>query len=315
MRIKFTTITCLLILIIFSISSPVLAQYSIGVASGVVNLGTYEKNSKNIVSFYLVTSSDEPFLVSLEKESETLDFFSRSGYGDYLSNYSEEDIMDWIEFLTNPVELESINKTESGGIVGGKKEVNFIVNVPEDAEPGYHIFKIKPIPVAPSENLGHVGAIVVGITTVSFLFNVEGDAVRDGIILDVVYGGKSGNMHVINTYFQNIGTVSITARATQSVYKNGNFVVDSFSAKELVKPGGIKVFKNFLPEDKITEGNYEVRTTVNFITDYAYKNSTINITPIISPPGELAKEKPKVSLWIVVLLFVITIIAIIIYKW
>ena len=290
----------------------VAAQSHVGVESTLVDLGSLEKESENIASFRLVTTTPESFLVSLNKEPGTKDFFSRLGYRDKIMNYSEENIMDWVEVSEDSVELETISGDH--GIIGAQKKVSFIVKIPEDAEPGYHIFRIKPIPILSGETIGQVGAKVVAVTSVNFLFNIEGEAIRDGIILDVLAGGKQGNRLLTNTYFQNTGTMTITARATQGIYRNGELIAESESAKELIAPGKMGALTVPFNVAGLSEGDYYVSTTVDFLTGSVSKNSTINIAEAILPP-EVVEEGPKPPTWLIIILIVIVVIAVLIYKW
>jgi hypothetical protein len=275
-------------------------------------MGMLEKDSENIASFRLVTTSSESFLVTLSKEQGSKDFFSMTGYGEYFSNYSEESMMGWIEFFDDYAELESLKEKE--GMVGARKDVSFMVNVPEDAEPGYHVFRVKPTPVLSHEDLGQVGTKVVAITSVNFLLNVEGDAIRDGIILDVVSAGVHGGGWRTNTYFQNTGTVTMTARAIQTMYRDGEVVATSESAKELIGPDSMKSLSVPFSSSEITPGDYEVRTTVNFLTGSVSKNSTLTILEPAVPPVK-PEEKPKPFPWFIIILILIVVIAVLIYKW
>jgi hypothetical protein len=285
------------------------AQSQIGVESTVIDMGVVERDSENIATFRLVTTTSESFLVSLSKEPGYTDFFMRPGYKEILSNYSEEDVMGWVELADNYAELETVD----GGVVGAQKEVSFVVNVPEDAEPGYHLFRIKPVPVFTQESLGQVGTRVVSITGVNFLLNVEGNAVRDGVILDVVFKNFAVNRLLTNTYFQNTGTTTMTVRAYQTIHRGGEFVEGSESAQELVKPGRMIALSVPFTAARFLEGDYDVSTTVDFLTGTVSKNTTMTIT--IPPPApEEAEEKPSFP-WFIIILLIIVVIAVLIYKW
>ena len=303
----------LFIFSIFLLTSISLAvELIVGVSPPVLNLGEIERGTTKIVKFYLVTPSSEPLLVSLQAEKGNLDFFARDEYKNIIFNYSEEESATWVEFLKNPVELAPINETlqTKGGIVRGWREISFLLNVPKNAESGYHLIKINPYPFVPSEVLGQAGARVVAITSLSVLFNVPGEARREGLILDVVPGSYIGNRLEINTYFKNTGSVTISARATQAVLKDGNVIVNLSSSTELVKPNEIKILKTLLPLDGISFGNYDIITSVSYVTGLTEKNSTITISPPLAPLA----PPPEFPYWIIILILIIA-IAIGIYKW
>jgi hypothetical protein len=312
MRFHFVLIIIFLVFLILSILSTAV-EFTVGVSPPLVDLGEVEKGSTKIVKFYLVTPSTEPLLVHLIPETGNLDFFNRGGYRDILFNYSEEDVLPWFEFLNNPIELKLANETlkTKAGEIRGWREVSFLINIPNNSESGYHMAKIKPIPTVPSELIGEAGARVVAITSVTILFDVPGEARREGIILDVTPGNYGGNRLEINTYFQNVGTVTISAMATNKVYFKGNSVANITSSTEFVKPKEVKILKSFLTMDELTAGDYNVSTTVSYTTGDASKNSTMAILP----KEVITGIKPEVFPWWIIILIIILIIAVCIYKW
>jgi hypothetical protein len=287
-------------------------EFSIGVSPPVIELGDIDTGSTKIVNFYVVTPSSEPILIYLEPERGNLDFFHKDKYKDLVLNHSEEDVVPWIEILSNPVELKPVEGNIAMGDIKGWKEVNFLINVPKDAESGYHTVKINPIPSTPSENLGQAGSRVVAVTSVTILFNVPGDAERNGIILDVNTGNQVGNQLEINTYFQNTGTTTISAIAFNNIYLNGSSIENITSQKEFIKPGETKVLMSLLPLDKLAYGDYDITTTVDYTTGFASKNSTTTISSkyIITQP-EIPHEFP----WWIVIIIIILAISFCIYKW
>lgn len=307
---RFLLISTFMILLIFPLTKAV--DFTIGVSPGIVNLGEIEPGSTKIVKFFLVTPSSEPLLVYLEPENGDLDFFSRDQYKELIFNYSEESVVNWAEFLSNPIELKPSNETIKTGVgeIRGWREITFLLNVPKNAEPGYHLLKIKPSPYIPSEVVGQVGARVVAITSVAVLFNLPGEVRRDGVILDVTQGKYLADRIEINTHFKNTGTVTISAKAFQSVLSNGKPIENLTSETQLVKPGEIVIFKTFLPLSKVSPGNFSVVTTVSYTTGLTTKNSTLLIEalPRIEKPEEIFP-------WWIVILILITLIAIGIYKW
>ena len=282
--------------------------FNVGVSPSLINLGNLERGTTNIVKFYVVTESDKPLLVSLESENGRLEFFDIS-YKNLIYNYSEEGTSSWVKFLSNPVELKPQNSTYE--TIKGWREVNFLLEIPKNAEPGYHVVRIRPSPSVPTGTGGGVGSRLVAITSINIIFNIPGDAKRDGLILDTVAGNFLSNNLDIDTYFQNTGTTTITAKATQKIYdKDGNFITEIESTKEYVKPKEVRVLISSLPLNGISLGDYQVFNTVSYTTDSAYKNSTISITP------ELLVAKPKAEefpVWIFIVIIII--IALIIYRW
>ena len=312
MRLRFVVMfASVLAALLLSLPVMTSAQSHVGVESTIVDLGTLERGTENVATFRLVTTTQESFLVNLYKEPGSKDFFLRPSYSGLVVNYSEEAVMNWVELVDDFAVLDVLE--EKTGIVGAYKEVNFFVNVPEDAEPGYHVFRVKPIPAFTGETVGQVGTRVISITSVNFLFNVVGNALRDGIILDVVSKPIGSNRLFVDTYFQNTGTTTMTAHATQTMYKNGEIVEKAESARELVEPGRMKALRVPFRAENFAEGEYEVHTTVDFLTDTVSKNSTIMVGVPTAPPEE--EEEPEPFPWYIIILIVVIVIAVMIYKW
>ena len=295
----------------FSFISLAEPRLFVGVSPSVIDVGEIERGSTTLVKFYIVTVSEEPLLVYLETENGKIDFFN-GHFSDLIFNYSEEDSSKWIKYLVNPVELKPQNETLNTGYetIKGWREVNLLLEIPKNAEPGYHLIIVKPNPRSASGTEGRVGTKLVAISSVSVFFKIPGDAKREGLILDSTSGDYSSNQININTYFQNIGTTTITARAIQKIYdKDNNFITQISSPKEAIKPKEIKILKTPFTLDGVSFGNYEIFTTVSYTTDSEYKNSSLSITPEILA----AKPKPEeFPTWIFIVLIII--IAIVIYR-
>jgi len=300
-----------LIFALFVVASYADDRLFVGVSPPVVDLGEVGRGTTNLVKFYIVTISENPILVRLEAENGRLDFFDNN-YIDSIFNFSEEDTASWVKFLSNPVELKPQNETLTTNYesIKGWREVDFLIEIPLNAESGYHLIRVKPTPIETSVTKEPVGANVIAITSINVIFNIFGEAKREGVILDSTSEYESNNLQ-INTFFKNIGTTTITARAIQRIYdNNSNFVTEVASSKQFVKPNEMKNLNSFLPLTSLSAGDYQVLTTVSYTTDSAYKNSTI----FISPEAILIKPKAEeLSTWVFIIIIII--IAIVIYRW
>jgi hypothetical protein len=310
---KFYTLLVLsaLFLTCFAFISSAEDRLFVGVSPSIIDLGEIERGTTNLVKFYIVTISEDPILVSLEPENGRLDFFDNN-YVNSILNFSEEDTASWVKFLSNPVELKPQNETLSTNYesIKGWREVDFLLEVPRNAEAGYHLIKVKPTPIETSVTKEAVGANVIAITSINVIFKIPGDAKREGMILDSTPGKYGQNNLEINTYFQNTGTTTITAKAIQRVYdKDRNFITEISSPKLFVKPSEVKTLNSFLPLTNLSFGDYQVLTTVSYTTDSAYKNSTISI----SSEALLVRPKEDSLSWIFIIIIII--IAIMIYRW
>jgi len=283
------------------------AIYSVGVSPGTITLGDVSPGETKIVKFSIFSVSDETLLVYLGSQSGDFDFFNR-GYREYMPQFSEEPTSTWIEFISNPVEIDpTVSKAGRGWT-----DVNVLLQVPEDAEPGYHVIDIMPTPTVFGQGTAPVGTSIVAVARVSIIFNVIGDAKRSGTILDTTAYGYGGAGFHTKTFFQNTGTTTVYARTFSKVYdSNGTFLGEFASAREYVKPATTTAFDTPI-EGAFPEGSYDVDSKVLFTTGDTEKTSTVRLyAPITGAAVKAQEEFP----WLVVLIVLIVIIIIIAVRW
>jgi hypothetical protein len=281
-------------------------EFSVGVSPSLIELDEVYPGSSKPVSFFVITVSDQSFLVYLESLEPFIDFFDNPKYKININNYSQEPTTDWVQLFSNPVELNPKGEVSPlGETIKGWREINFLLNVPKDAEPGYHLLRISPKPVSSTDRVGPVVVQIASITPVTIFFKVPGDAIRQGKILDVTTGGQRGNNLEILIHFINTGTVTISTRANNiKIFdKNGNLTASLTSDTKLVKPKEKQILTALLPLNGLKEGEYFVSSNVNFITGYVQKNSTIRIYPkaVIVPTGVVTKPF-EIPLWVLILI-------------
>ena len=282
-----------------------LAQ-NVGVSPGSIDLGLLEPGSTKVVDFYIVTSSNETLLIDIEPETAIFDLESIT------ENTSEENMVSWVEMVNNPVELEPNTESQIlGGSISGQRQVSFLLEIPKEAEPGRHVLNIKPVPLSSAESMGAVGGMVVAITSIKINFDVSGDPLRSGTILDVEGGSNVNGKQEIKTYFQNTGNVTISAGGTQKVYnKDGDLVAELYLGNTYVKPKEIKTLRSYLKTDDIPFEEYSVYTLIDYMTGTAEMASAIELTPATSL---VIEQGPENLLW-VALILVIVAVSIIIYR-
>ncbi|MBD3155775.1 MAG: hypothetical protein GF368_03915 [Candidatus Aenigmarchaeota archaeon] len=290
-------------------------KVAVGVSPAVLDLGNLERSSSEFTNFYIVSPSGSNLLVYLDKIKGNFDFFNKDNYRGLTHNYSEEDSLSWLKIVENPIEIKKSNENLGfGGSVKGYRDVGLILNVPENAEPGYHIIGVVPSPSTNEIGEDIVGAQVIGVSPVRIIFNIPGEAIRKGKILDVLTD-RSGNNIELNTHFFNSGTVTISAKATEIVIKNGEgeIVKELTSNLEYVGPEKIEVLKSYFSSESIDPGEYDVFVKVNYNTGSTTFKSTINIEPELMKKitGEVKEAGFKFPWWILLILIFIIIL---IYK-
>lgn len=284
---------------------------TVGVSKTFIDLGEYQRGTKNIASFELVSSTRESISVSLERSKTNVDVLKMDSHPEYIEEYSEEDVMGWIDIFDSSVQLQEL-PVDDESIVGAYKKVDFVVDVPIDAEPGYHSFKIKPIPELEDVDTGPVGARVVSITSVTFVFRVAGEVQKTGVILDVVAGPRLGNRFVTEAYYQNTGTNTMTINAIQKLFdpELNEEIGKSDSGKLLIEPGEVKQLKIIYNNLDLEEGVYETNTRVVHLTGEVERDDEIEVTKEQIPEIVEKKELP----WIWIIASLIVLIAYIIYR-
>lgn len=301
-------IITILFLSLFSISY-VYAQLTIGVSPHILDFGNINPDSSKIARFKAISSSGEVILTYLIPMDGRLDWFKTSDYKNYASNFSEQSISPWVEFINNPVEVE---RTE-GGTIKGASEVMFILNVPEDVEPGYHMGMINLDPVGPAKRaMFNIKAVVPLI----FIFRVPGDAIRDARIIDVVPGDYSdGNLN-LKMFVQNTGTVTLQSfKGTIDVFDKDDGKIFTLSrGGNSIKPGEIDSLNILWPVRDVEEGVYDVTATFDYSTGLVSKNTTIEVTKIPLPVPRVVKEVYVFPWWVLLVVMIIFVIAYLIYK-
>jgi hypothetical protein len=287
-------------------------SFQVGVSPAFLNLGEIGRGESRRGTFSITTSSDEGFLVYITAEKGGMDFFD-GRYKDMLVEYSEEDASSWINFLNHPVFLEPDPERKSTSVMG-QEQINFILNVPDDAEPGYHLVEITPKPKPPS---GWSTAVnIMAITKISLLFKVAGEVERSGEILDVS-ARNTGLRTRFDVYFQNTGSVSMFVKADDiDLYDTeGNLLYNAESSKGLSSPGEVLKLTGLVTKNT-KPGSYLAFTNVTFSTGHAAKDTDIWIAPTEAPAAAAPAQPPIETAfpwWIIVI--VIVIIAYIIYRY
>ncbi|MCS7135374.1 MAG: hypothetical protein NZ893_02970 [Candidatus Aenigmarchaeota archaeon] len=283
------------------------AQITVGVSPPVLDLGEVQRGETKIAKFNIITSTSDTLIVRLEAVRGKADFFTPNNYWEYLANYSEEDAKTWIKFLSNPVELEPVNIP--GSNLKSAREVTFILQVPENAEAGYHTAYIMLDPKSPKQLIKPITIRTVFPLTI--LFKVPGEALRGGKIYETMFLGTDKDTTHFNTMFQNTGTVTLLITSGKlNVYSiSGDLIATTHLPSTYVKPGELKHIRSLINQ-RLPEGEYNVQSIVYFSSDFAEKNSTIKVREFKAE--EEYKERQKFP-WI--LLIIILLVIILAYYW
>lgn len=309
-----------LFLIVILLTFPVKSEnIAIGVSPSIVDLGLVERGSKELAKFHIISPSDETILVYLDTLRGTFNFFNRDDYRDLVHSYSEENVIPWLEILSNPVELKQAQDSDLlKGNIRTYRDIDLILNVPKNAEPGYHLLSVLPSPATKNQAEDQIGTQVVAVSPVRIIFQVPGEAVRKGKILDIQTGSRVGNRLEINIHFLNTGTVTLSAKADEISIKDeeGNLVEELTSSIEYVRPGEIKILKSYLPFENLEDGDYSVFANVDYNTGSTDLSSMITLESekLEKMEIETQRMKSEFNWWLLIILVIIIPISVIIYR-
>ena len=305
------------VIILILLAYPVNA-FSIGAAPGVHYIGEFNPGDKEYIKFYLITNANGDVLTTVSFLNPHLELY----YPDklrYISAHqtSQEDISDWIVFQQNPV-LVSPRKSqvvtlEGGELVKANAEVVYKLNIPDDAEPGYHVGSIALSPKIIGGG-GKTGVSMIGLTRYLFIFKVAGEAKRGGEVKNIYANRVGENKARIDVIFKNTGenTMSVWIDNLNIYDEFGNLTKVLRSGLEYVAPGEVKILPVYWNDIDLDSGFYKTEVKLNYITGYATKTTTIEIPDIITVPPEIPQDSEFP--WWIVLLAMLLVILIIYWK-
>jgi len=293
------------------------AQLSVGVSPPVLDLGEVKPGTSRIARFYLVTSSKDKFFVHMTPTQDDISTFKTTEYKDFVYNYSEENVISWVEFLSNPVELkepQQKQRTKAGAPITGAREIIFILKVPEDAESGYHSGKIS---LDPTNFKGAPSMFAIkAVVPLKFVFKVPGKAIREGKIFEISSGNYVDDKLFVNVYFQNTGTVTMgVGPGSVDIFDERGSLGSLSTNFAYVKPGETVTFSGFwFPED-VELGEYNAIATIGYFTGSVSKQSVIDVYKRPAPPvGKVVEEEFVFPWWAIILIFIVVVI-IALYKY
>ncbi len=292
---------------------------SIGTAPGVLDLGEVKPGSDKLVEFYLTTNSKSDLLIGMGYINVHGTIFDKNHTGTYTflpPEASEEDISNWLSFpqkkvLVSPSRSFVVN-LQDGGVARVNKKITAVLHVPKDADPGYHAGAINLFPEVP-DGTG-MGLMTMGITRMVFVFDVEGEAKREGKVVTIEAERSDKNKARFDILFQNTGTSTVMAYAENvKIYNEfGNLTTTLRSGQALVKPQQTAILSAYWnSREPIKSGSYRVETAVDYKTGMAIGEAVVNIPDTITAPILERSEKGCKMPWTIIIL--ILLIALLVY--
>ncbi|MDI6806418.1 MAG: hypothetical protein QMD14_01215 [Candidatus Aenigmarchaeota archaeon] len=302
----------LLILVLFYIFlSPELAHaLRVGVAPGSINLGTVERGENVRLTFYILSDTDEKLPLNLEYE-EINPFNIHPEWN--LTELSEESFEPWINFLEGTrIEIPVTKIFYEEIQLAVNKKVDAILNIPANAEPGYHTANIALHPLVPPP--AERGARITIITTANLriTFRVDGEVNRDLEVLGFLEKMENPTTLLVTVFVRNKGNVTLLAELSNLKLYDGNKIISSVrGTKSKLKPGEIGNLITRLDARNLEEGKrYNASVTVIHRTGEITKVGSIVVPKYVVIP-EVKPPPPVFPWWIVIVVIgVITLIII-----
>ncbi len=279
----------LLFQFLFFIFLSYFAKAQIGISPPFLTIENLEKGEKRLYSFKVLTNENYTYV--LIRSGEIL--YVKENLKKYLQNFSEENAVDWIKILENPIKIEKV------GVIG-EGIVNLIVNVPENSEPGYKLLFVRAFPIVQAQTGAPFGVVAIPAVEVPLIIHVKGDAIRNLKILDVKTNEKT-----LLIAIKNIGTV------TSSFYLFIN-VTNEKQSKQIIsntnilKPNEQKVYYFDLKD--LEKGFYNVSIKLDYFSNFEIFQSQIELKELKKIEVLKIEEVKDYSFLIIVLIVVIAII-------
>ncbi len=285
----------LLFLITFSLLNTGALSLSIGIAPPADDLGVVNRGEKYITDFYLITDYEKDLMADLELAPIGSGFLDPRRviitYEFVPEECSEEDITKWIKLIENPVLLKPEKKgylLKDGKHVNANKRVSAIIEIPEDADPGYHAAFIEPSPRITLQTTG-LGSTMISVARLILAFRVSGQAVRSGFIEGFESQRTDLSTERININFRNNGTTTLIVKAKNlGIYRGEELLKTVSSNFAEVRPGKTVSLIANLNVRYMEPGEYRIAGTVSWTTGQDAGEGTITIhEPPAVPVGKI----------------------------
>jgi len=289
------------------------AQAQISTTPGFLDAGELEPGTEAEITYFVSVTADE----NVTLDVEVTEPISSRLWGDDIpieeNEYSQEDISGWVD-APDQITVDPSNEVnrEFGG---GNAELVVEIDIPDDAEPGYHagMVRLDPVNVDLDDGFG-AGAYSASIP--EFMFRVPGEASRQ-IELSDLEAIRTGEEEVqLLATFRNTGTVTVRSEGGEAevVNNNGRSEGTVYVSEFTVSPGETtQVDATWSGTDG---GQYSLEGTVDYITGEAYvgpPTAEFAITGAIQEAVDVQEGSESSSsssndstpLWIVIMVLVI----------
>ena len=301
MRIRGLIVALLIISLV-----PSGASLAVSVVPGSIDYGEVEPGQTLTATYYLTTNQDNPLEVQAEFRGS---YDSLQFNNDFPADeVSEEPIESWIRFQQDSVVVDPTDPTYAilpdGSNVTAHGVLEVFIEIPDDAEPGYHVGTIRPSPQTDSGS-GY-GAQTRGVAQVQFSFRVEGTARRSIDIGSVRAYRSAEDQAYIDMMVENTGTVTTTVRQSDFavVDEVGRDMTQIDISNKRIAPGERELIRSIWDSDSLEGGNYEVRGELDYRTGMVSVSESFSLSDTIQAipsVDEAAEGDEPIPLWLIIM--------------
>ncbi|MFB6145047.1 MAG: hypothetical protein ABEJ99_00905, partial [Candidatus Nanohaloarchaea archaeon] len=281
--IRYTVMRKLLAITLLVAVVPLAASQSIGMAPSSYQVSGVEPGESIDFTVYLTLSGTDRNVTVQPKVLPAKESAIFNG-DDVIDEdaYSEQEVNDWVQWDSQSYELspgsQETYQLPNGDTVVANGRMSGTLQVPDNAEPGYHAFQLGVNPQF-SQASGF-GATVYGVTRTRYVFRVSGDATRK-IEVSGVSARRVGEQEVQFVFeLENTGTVttSVTGGGFSIIGSDGNKVGASRVGATQIPPGSTREVETRWVKNNLEGGNYRLRGSADYRTGEAFFDETVTIT-------------------------------------
>lgn len=308
MKYRIAIFVSILVLFAGSVSAS-----SIGTAPGTQDIGELSPGETYEVHFYVTTRGiDNPFTLNPEYRRASASNFERESTENGFNPHeaSQQDKSDWIDFSQNSYTVDpndrQVASLADGGSVVYNQQISYTIDVPENAEPGYHIGSVDLKPEL-DRDAASSAVMNLGLTRYNFYFKLPGTAERDLRIMDVRAVRSDSDQARFDFIVENNGTVTTwVQRSTTQLYdQEGRESGELTTGGQYLEPGEQSIISTYWNSANIEAGEYRVGGEVNYMTGHSFVDETVDISDTIQVEDTDEETDTNVPYWLVIMILVV----------
>lgn len=153
--------------------------------------------------------------------------------------------------------------------------VRVVVTVPRDARGGlFGAIVVSPTPVLQSGTPRGTFVVVAPKLAARLLVTVDGTAVTQGAITNMIAAVAPGKGVEVKTVFRNSGNVHVRVDGTVKLLRNGEPIATAPLQDSVVLPGTVREFRLSLGTGRLAPGTYVVRAVMDYGGDVLVAGET-----------------------------------------